>query len=92
MNGTRATVAIGALALLLLSFATGQRQREPLTNPEIDQLRDTAMEPDLRLKLYITFARDRLAKLDQVRSDPRRQIVVWKLTTVCRTFSMSTTS
>jgi hypothetical protein len=71
LNRVRVTAAIGALALLLLSSAMGQRQREPLTDPEIDQLRDTAVEPDLRLKLYITFARDRLAKLDQVRSDPK---------------------
>jgi len=34
-------------------------------------LRDTAMEPDLRLKLYIKFARARLASLEQVRSDPK---------------------
>ena len=48
-----------------------QRQRDPLTNPEIDQLRDTALEPDLRLKLYVTFARARLAALEQARSDPK---------------------
>ena len=68
-----------------------QRQREPLTNPEIDQLRDTAVEPDLRLKLYIKFARDRLAELDQVRSDPKTTDRGRKLTTACRTFSMFTT-
>ena len=34
-------------------------------------MRDTALEPDLRLKLYVGFARARLAALEQARSDPK---------------------
>jgi hypothetical protein len=56
---------------LLLSSAAAQQKRDPLTSPEIDQLRDTAMDPDLRLKLYVTFARARLVTLEQARSDPK---------------------
>jgi len=68
---TRRRVTFAGLALLLLlSPALAQRQRDPLTAPEIGQLRDTALEPDLRLKLYIGFARARLAALEQERSDP----------------------
>jgi len=70
MTGVR--ISLAALALfLLLSTALAQRQRDPLTAPEIDQLRDTAVEPDLRLKLYVTFARARLVALEQARSDPK---------------------
>ncbi len=61
----------GLACFLLLSPALAQRQRDPLTDPEIDQLRDTALEPDLRLKLYVGFARARLAALEQARSDPK---------------------
>ena len=69
---TRLRVIFAGLALLLLlSPALAQRQRDPLTDPEIDQLRDTALEPDLRLKLYVGFARARLAALEQARSDPK---------------------
>src|SRR6476661_1112774 len=69
---TRLRVTFAGLALLLLlSPALAQRQRDPLTDPEIDQLRDTALEPDLRLKLYVGFARARLAALEQTRSDPK---------------------
>jgi len=57
--------------LLLLVPALAQNKRDPLTNLEIDQLRDTAQDPDLRLKLYLAFARARLAALDQVRTDPK---------------------
>jgi hypothetical protein len=66
----RASLAWFAFCLLLCP-ALSQRQREPLTPAEIDQLRDTAMEPDLRLKLYVAFARARLATLEKARSDPK---------------------
>src|SRR5207244_12748679 len=55
----------------LISAAWSQRRRDPLTRLEVDQLRDTAWEPELRLKLYIKFARARLAAVEQVRSDPK---------------------
>ncbi|MGH9543913.1 MAG: hypothetical protein ACRD23_01730 [Terriglobales bacterium] len=70
MTAIRAGLACCAF-FLLLSPALAQQKRDPLTAPEIDQLRDTAMEPDLRLKLYVTFARARLVALEQARSDPK---------------------
>jgi hypothetical protein len=70
MTCLRVSFAWCALLLLLSPAAAGQK-RDPLTAPEIDQLRDTAMDPDLRLKLYVTFARARLAALEQARSDPK---------------------
>jgi hypothetical protein len=42
----------------VLSFA--QRHRDPLTQAEINQVRDTSWEPKLRLPLYLQFARSRL--------------------------------
>ncbi len=59
------------LALSLLSTARAQRSRDPLNPNEADQLRDAAQEPAARLKLYIQFARTRLASLEEVRSDPK---------------------
>ena len=53
-------------------FAAGQaHRRDPLTDPEIDKVRDAAQIPEVRLKLYISFARARLDKLQQVHSDPK---------------------
>jgi uncharacterized coiled-coil DUF342 family protein len=57
--------------LLLAGVASAQRHRDPLTPPEIDQIRDTSWEPRLRLPLYVEFARTRLVKLEQIRSDPK---------------------
>jgi hypothetical protein len=48
-----------------------QRHREPLTQAEIDQIRDASWEPKQRLSLYLQFARARLVKLEQMRSDPK---------------------
>ena len=57
------------LCLALPAFA--QHRSDPLTPAEIDQLRDAAMEAEPRMKLYVAFARARLVKLEQMRSDPK---------------------
>jgi hypothetical protein len=51
------------------SLMHAQRHRDPLTQPEIEKIRDTSWEPKLRLPLYVDFARARLVKLEQIRSD-----------------------
>jgi len=60
-----------SLALLIAPSASAQRRHDPLNNDEINQLRDAMLEPDQRLKLYVTFARDRMNKLEQMRADPK---------------------
>ena len=59
------------VVLLLLSTVWAQRRRDPLNPNEADQLRDAAQEPAARLKLYLQFARTRLASLEQMRADPK---------------------
>jgi len=59
------------LALSLLPPLYAQRRRDPLNPLEIDQLRDAMLEPSDRLKLYVKFSRDRMTKLEQMRSDPK---------------------
>src|SRR6266478_6058228 len=60
-----------SLALLIAVSASAQRRHDPLNTEEINQLRDAMLEPDQRLKLYVTFARDRMNKLEQMRADPK---------------------
>lgn len=67
----RISLALGLLFLTLIPSGAAQRREDPLTQPEIDQLRDTAVEPELRMKLYVQFARTRLVALEQMRSDPK---------------------
>ena len=71
MSRARIILAASALALLLVAQVQADRRRDPLTDAEVDQLRDTAQDADLRLKLFVTFARARLASLEQKRSDPK---------------------
>jgi septal ring factor EnvC (AmiA/AmiB activator) len=70
MNHLRLGLSL-CVFFLLLAPALAEKKRDPLTDAEIDQLRDTAQEPDFRLKLYVTFARARLTTLDQARTDPK---------------------
>jgi predicted nucleic acid-binding Zn-ribbon protein len=62
---------IACFLALGVSLASAQRHHDPLTPLEIDQLRDQAQEPELRLKLYVTFARTRLDAIDKARSDAK---------------------
>jgi hypothetical protein len=64
-------VLVGCAFFLLVVPRLAGQHRDALTDPEIDQLRDTALDSDLRLKLYVTFARNRLITLEQARSDPK---------------------
>src|SRR5208282_6869576 len=60
------------LALLIgAGTASAQHRRDPFTPPEIDQIRDTSWEPQLRLGLYVKFARARLVGMEQMRNDPK---------------------
>jgi hypothetical protein len=62
---------IVAFLLVSLPWSVAQRRHDPLTQSEIDQIRDASWEPKERLTLYLQFARARLVKLEQARSDPK---------------------
>jgi hypothetical protein len=64
-------LACAILCLVLVSTCWPQARRDPLSPNEVDDLREAAQDPDQRVKLFITFARTRLAALDAVRSDPK---------------------
>ncbi len=60
-----------AFAIGLAVSAPAQGRRDPLNPLEIEQLRDNMMFPADRLKLYVKFSRDRMTKLEEMRSDPK---------------------
>src|SRR5580698_9257619 len=70
MNPPRRRVVLYGMVLLFVAVASAQRHA-PLTQPEIDQIRDASWEPQQRLSLYVKFARARLVALEQMRSDPK---------------------
>jgi len=71
MTGISQRFAWCALSLLLCCSSSAEPRRDPLSQLEIDQLRDTAQAPDERLKLYVKFVRIRLDAIDQARTDPK---------------------
>lgn len=60
-----------ALVLAALACPSLAQRHADLAPAEVDQLRDSMMEPDTRLKLFVKFARTRVDALEQVRSDPK---------------------
>jgi len=60
-----------ALLFLLAVPLWAQKKNDPLNPLEIDQLRDAMLDPDERLKLYVKFTRDRMTKLEEMRTDPK---------------------
>jgi hypothetical protein len=62
---------MGLLILAVTTPALAQQHRDPFTQAEIDQIRETSWEPEHRLSLYVKFARARLVGLEQMRSDPK---------------------
>jgi hypothetical protein len=62
--------ALGLFLLLTLPVCA-QKKDDPLNPLEIDRLRDAMLDPDERLKLYVKFARDRMAKLEEMRGNPK---------------------
>ncbi|MGA9508227.1 MAG: hypothetical protein WBV55_06215 [Candidatus Sulfotelmatobacter sp.] len=65
------TIAGVSLTFLMVGPGLAQRHRDPFTQAEIDQIRDTSWEPDLRLGLYVKFARARLVGMEEMRADPK---------------------
>jgi hypothetical protein len=70
MGKRNATMLVIAIVLVATMHA-GKVRRDPLTDPETDQLREVAQEPPKRLKLYIKFARARMTAIEQLRADPK---------------------
>jgi predicted nucleic acid-binding Zn-ribbon protein len=68
---TRAILSLAFVIVMAGAPLRAQHRSDPLTQDEIDLLRDSAVEPEPRMKLYVQFARARLVKLEQMRADPK---------------------
>jgi hypothetical protein len=66
---------IACFLALLLAFGIAPRlqsqadRNDPLTEDEVDQIRDNAIHPDERIKLYIKFIGERLDSIRQLAAD-----------------------
>jgi hypothetical protein len=63
---------MAALALLMCAAPVALAQkntRDPMTDAEIDQMREAADYPNKRLELMVKFAKERISMIDLVRTD-----------------------
>lgn len=57
--------------LLTCTAAFGDKHRDPLTNDEVEKIRDASDEPDKRILLYVQFAKARLLAIEQLQADTK---------------------
>src|ERR1700758_477061 len=67
----RSILYLASSLLIAVPLWTQVHDRDPLTEKEVDQLRETAIEPEKRLQLMMDFTRARMTSVDQLRSDPK---------------------
>jgi len=65
-------VLLTASLLLFAASAAAQARRDPLTDVEVDQLRETTQDPPKRVKLIIKFGRARMLAIEQLRGDVKQ--------------------
>jgi hypothetical protein len=53
------------------SKAYADKHRDPLTNAEVDKIREASEEPPKRVLLYVEFAKARLLAIEQLRADTK---------------------
>ena len=67
-RAARLACSLAWVVLLALPAGAGQR-RDPLSDVETDQLREAALEPQLKLKLLLQFAGNRLESAEKLRAE-----------------------
>jgi hypothetical protein len=70
MNKLLWPIAMLALLMCATPIAFAQKNtRDPMTDAEIDQMREAADYPNKRLELMVKFAKERISMIDLVRTD-----------------------
>src|SRR5919109_135313 len=70
MTIPRAIRALLAAVMVMASLAPASRRHNPLTEKEVDEIREAAIDANQRFKLYIKFTQARFLALEQMRIDP----------------------
>jgi len=70
MRQIRALVCVVALMCCWGQYSAAQH-RDPLSEKEIDEMREVADYPNKRLELMVGFARARMSSIQKLRADPK---------------------
>ena len=68
---TRRVLLLMLPVLCAMAAFAQSHHRDSLTEAEIDKIRDSAQLPEVRLKLYIEFARARLGNIEKIHADTK---------------------
>jgi chromosome segregation ATPase len=60
---------IAFFLLLTCSAAFADKHRDPLTNDEVEKIREVTDQPEKRILLYVQFAKARMLAIEQLRAD-----------------------
>ena len=60
MRAQNPSLLIWALPLMVTLAAAQKEQRQPLTEPQIEQIREAGIDPDDRVRLYTKFLQERV--------------------------------
>lgn len=68
---------VGGLAVSLLAMPawTQGKGRDPLTDAEVDQMREAADFPNKRLELLVKFARERVFEIESAQSESKTKTI-----------------
>jgi seryl-tRNA synthetase len=73
----RPSLAFAVILLLLSPFSSpllhGQKDKDPLNDNEVDQLRELRDQPVQRIKLYQKFIEERIAAIKQIGPNPKAE-------------------
>ncbi len=69
MRKIQSLVWLLVLMCVVYQYSGAQQHRDPLTDSEVDQMREAADYPDKRLELMINFVRARLFEIQDLRTD-----------------------
>jgi hypothetical protein len=65
--------ALAGLCLMAAAHAFGQRQKDPLTDQQVDQLRENGDNPLEKIKLYLGFVEERTTEMHRLNAASRVQ-------------------
>ncbi len=69
-RATRCLMVLVVLLAAMLSLPAQQKSRDPLTDAEVDQMREAADFPNKRLELLIRFTRERVFDIESLCAEP----------------------
>ena len=87
-RATRWLMVLAYLMAATLSLPAQRQSRDPLTDAEVDQMREAADFPNKRIELLIRFTRERVFEIESLCSEPASAADIKKIHDLLQDFSI----